>query len=198
MGGYTLRPTLWTPPMWSWRRHQILLLLLTLTPPTAAAWAAPPTGRAGSRVQLPAGDGLGKGPLTLSAGKLRLNAKERRLELSDGVRVRLGELRLRSATLTASLGAEGGDGKVKEMVAQGRVEVSLGKSRGRAGKARIDPSGGVLELSEDPSLQWAPLGLTLKGRTIRLELRSGLLTVEEAQVSLTRRAPLQATKEASP
>lgn len=169
---------------WSWRLSLLSLLLSTAAP----LQAAPPGAPTRARVQLPAGEGLGKGPLQLSAGKLRLDAKERRLELSLGVRVRLGKLSLRSDTLTATLASKKG-GKVKELLARGKVEVSLGKSRGQAATVRVDPAAGVLELTGQPSLDWAPLGLTLRGRSIRLELRSGLLTVEEAQVSLPGQEP---------
>lgn len=147
------------------------------------AQASPPSGRAPARVQLPAGDGLGKGPLKLSAGRLKLNAKGKSLELSQGVKVSLGKLRLSSETLTAQVDSKGG--KVETLLARGKVRILLGKSSGRAGQARVDPTGGVLELTGAPRLLWAPLGLTLEGRLIRLDLRSGLLTVEEARVSLS-------------
>ncbi len=164
---------------WSWLLSLLILLLSTAAP----LQAAPPGAPARARVQLPAGEGLGKGPLRLSAGKLRLDAKERRLELSRGVKVRLGKLSLRSETLTATLASRKG-GKVKELRARGKVEVRLGKSRGHAATARILPASGVLELTGKPSLAWAPMGLTLRGRSIRLDLRNGMLTVEEALVSL--------------
>ena len=84
-------------------------------------------------------------------GGLKANLGKR---MSGGVEVSLGKLRLRSDTLTASLGA-GAGGEVKELVARGKVKVTLGKSSGEAGQARALGADEALALALTADVRYA-------------------------------------------
>ena len=138
-------------------------------------------------MEIPAGEGMGKGPLKLTATKLQLKSGERRLVLSGKVKLQQGKLRLSCRTLSVQMDSAQGKTKARanKLLAKGGVKLSLGDSKGSAEEVLLDPTSGSLHLTGAPTLRWAPLGLTIEGRKISLDLTKGLLSVDAARVNFS-------------
>lgn len=123
----------------------------------------------------------GKPRIDLSADRLSYRPDKRLIVLEGKVILGSARLRVRAARVTVRVDKKGNPVRV---IAKGNVSFSLGKSKGRAGSLEVMPQTGKVELSGNPTLRWAPLGLDLRGQRILLDLARDTFTVHRAKVRM--------------
>lgn len=133
---------------------------------------------------------------TATLERLRLRADRLRYRPEQGAVLLEGHVRVSSRTIQVSAGSvrlsvDPRTGRPLHLRARGSVRLRLSGSEGRADALELGLSGKErrLVLSGRPHLRWAPLGLELSGRRVEVDLRSGRLNVQQAEVELRRRQP---------
>ena len=150
--------------------------LISLTPaPTSA----------GTKPTLTLGRQLkgGQARIVLQAERLQYRPGLGRILLSGKVDLRMGPLKLRAGKVTVVLDPRGRPTRVE---ARGQVRFDRGKSSGSARGATLILAHGKrrIILQGKPRLRWTPLGLTLEGHRIEVDLETGRLNVQQARACL--------------
>ena len=121
----------------------------------------------------------------LEAERLQYRPGLGRILLSGKVNLSVGRLRLKARAVTVLLDSQGRPTRVD---ARGSVRFIRGPSVGSSGSATL--SLGLkkrrITLEGNPRLRWAPLGLTLEGQRIEVDLETGRLNVQRARACLNK------------
>lgn len=108
-----------------------------------------------------------------------------RMVLRGRVFVGGGGLRIEAPLMRVLLGK---DGQAVSIEAEGKVQFSLGKRRGRAKKLSYAVRRGVLVLEGDARLDLPRMQLKLAGKRMQVDLRGGSVSVSRARVEMEVRA----------
>ena len=161
------------------------LLVLGVCRPASAAPPGSSPVAAPKRPSLLFQSPTGKGPiLHLVARHLLYHPAKSSIVLTGQVVLTAGKtFRLSANRVEVALGAKG---RPYRFHARGAVRFSIGPSSGQSGEAILGLRAGQrrLELQGQPRLRWAPLGLTLTGARIEVDLVSGALAVQQARACI--------------
>ncbi len=102
-----------------------------------------------------------RGPVTIQAKELEFDYRTQTLTYRGGVMVKQGDLTLRSERLRVLLNGDGdgdqpGAQRVREVVAEGEVEIGMGGRTATGGRAVFDQQAQTVTLSEKAVLRDGP------------------------------------------
>lgn len=127
----------------------------------------------------------GSARVVLQAERLQYRPGLGRILLSGKVSLKMGRLKLSARAVTVMLDRRGRPTRVD---ARGAVRFTRGPSEGSSGSATLSlgPKKRRISLEGSPRLRWAPLGLTLEGQRIEVDLETGRLNVQRAKACLNK------------
>lgn len=127
----------------------------------------------------------GAARFVLQAERLQYRPGLGRILLSGKVTLAVGDLKLAAREVTVMLDRRGRPTRVE---ARGQVRFSRGPSKGTSGSATLvlGAKKRKVALEGNPRLSWAPLGLTLEGQRIEVDLLTGRLNVQRARACLSK------------
>lgn len=150
-------------------------------------WLAATPAQAGKKSTLTLRAPHAKGPtrLVLQADRLHYRPARGRIQLEGKVSLQVDSMKLTAARVTVLLTPGGRPSRIE---ARGRVQITRGPSHGSSRQATLELGRKALRLvlAGEPRLRWAPLGITLQGQRIEVDLRSGRLTVHKARACMER------------
>jgi len=113
----------------------------------------------------------GRGPVTIHAKELEFDYGAQTLTYRGAVMVTQGDLTLRSDRLRVLLDnqGEGGSQRVREVIAEGEVQIGMGERTATGGRAVFDQEAQTLTLSESPVLREGPNEVTGQRVIVYLE-----------------------------